>query len=85
MGNGARRETQRGGEVGKVDVETQKVGFGDHTDKTYVAVLTKNPKYAEYLMGEGRRRRLEMKKFTDRVERKNIPIVAKEVKEEASE
>ena len=39
--------------------------------------MTKNPKYAEYLMGEGRRGRLEGGAFIDRAYRENISIVVK--------
>ena len=47
-------------EVKQADAETQKVGFGAHTDKTYVEAPTKNPKYAEYPMSEGRQDRLSV-------------------------
>ena len=39
--------------------------------------MAKNPKYAEYLLGEGRLGRLAMKKFPERAKRGKISIVAK--------
>ena len=85
--DGAWRET-RGpteDEVEEIDGETQTLGFGERSCETYEEVLTNNPKYTEYLMGEGRRRHLEMKKFIEWLRRGNISIVAKEEKGGACE
>ena len=74
--DGAWRET-RGptqDEVEKTDGGIQTIGFGDHSDKTFVEVLTKDPRYAEYLIDEGRQDHLSMK---------NIPIVANHREDQA--
>ena len=83
MENGAETRYPTEEEVGEVGGCPRKVAFGEHKDKTYVEVLTKNPKYAEYLMNEGRHGRLEVKKFAKRIQRGEISIVA-EVGEEGS-
>ena len=72
-------------EVGEIDGATQTLGFGEHSCKTYEAVLTKNPKYAQYLMGEGWPDRLDVKKFAEWIKRQNIAIVVKKEKAGASE
>ena len=85
--DGARIETRGPAEdeVEKIDGETQSLGFGGHSDKTYDEVTKKNPKYAEYLMGKGWRGRSAEKKFAERTNRKEIAIVSKEEKVGSSE
>ena len=69
-------------EVRKIDGAAHALGFGDHSDKTYEELMTKNPKCAESLLGAGRRDHLDTKKFTDRTSRWNISLVSKEEKAE---
>ena len=73
----AKREAQRKTKWGGIDGPTQSLGFGDHSGKTYKEAMAKNPKYAEYLLGESMQDRLAMKKFADWAKRGGIAIVEK--------
>ena len=57
----ARNQTEEA--VCEIEGGAQKVGFGDHTDKKYVEVLTMSPKYADHLMADGKQEHLEVKEF----------------------
>ena len=59
----ARDAHSDGSKIDEIEGEAQKVGFGEHAKKTYVEVMEMNPKYAEYLMAEGHRGNIEVKKF----------------------
>ena len=81
----AKRDAQQKMKWGEIDGASQTLGFGENSDKKYGGVLKKNPKYAEYLLGEGRRGRLDVEKFTEWIHRRTISKVIKKEKDEASE
>ena len=81
----ARGAKSNGKGVGEIDGVTQKVGSGEHTDKTYVEVLTKSPKYAKYLTTEGKQDRLAVGKFTKWAMRGELSIAKEVAKTGASE
>ena len=74
--NGEWREARNPAEeFNKIAGATQKVGCGEHTDKGYVEVLKRSPKYEDYLMTDGKHYHLEVKKFTYWIKRGELSIV----------
>ena len=59
----------------KIDGETQTLGFGESADSTYVELLTKNPNYAEYLAGEGKKDHIDVKKFAEWITQRGVAII----------
>ena len=57
------------GEIEVTDGAAQTVDFGEHANKTYEEVLTKNPQYAAYLMAGDQLNHYGPKKFAKRINR----------------
>ena len=65
-------------QVAAIDGETQKLGFGDCAEYTYVEILTYKPKYVEFLIEDGDDGRLGRQKFTEWAKCKNVGIAVGE-------
>ena len=64
------------GEVSRSEGGAQKLGFGEFAEYTYVEILTYKPKYAEFLMAQGKRDHIDMEKFLDRAMYKDVGVTA---------
>ena len=63
-------------EVQNIEGETQNLGFGEFDEFAYVEALAKKPKYAEFLMDEGKNGHSDMKKSTERAAQGEDGIIA---------
>ena len=64
-----------------VCVGPRKLGFGEFAEYTYVEVLIRKPKYAEFRMGEGEKDHADVEKFAEWVAQKEVGEIAEEGRE----
>ena len=62
------------GEVAAIEGGSQKPGFGEFAEYTYMGILTMKPKYVEFLTNGRMREHIDLVKFTERVMYRDVGI-----------
>ena len=62
------------GEVAMIECETHQLGFGEFAEYTYAEILTYKPKFAEFLIDEGKREHIDMREPPGRAMYKDVGV-----------